>query len=228
LEWGEDQRGSRESQGDKKMDWKTKQITKILGVPKLNTEYLQPHVIISLKERVAKINNVGALILYGSIVRGEASAKSDIDVMVVPLKKKNVKNLKKRVSKILKQIEDEHRLKVSFSLMIPTGSEDSYFMWETLKDGAVIYIRPELALDTMGNARPYALIAYSYSDLKENDKKKVQRFLFDSKSGMQMDKGNKMEYIAKGVILLPQKRSKKVTEYFEKMQMQYSLLKVWR
>jgi len=210
------------------MDWKTKRITEILGMPKLNTEYLQPHVIISLKERMVKINDVGALILYGSIVRGEASPNSDIDVMVVPLKKKNVKNLKKRVSKILKEIEDEYRLKVSFSLMIPTGREDPYFMWEALKDGVVVFIRPELAFDSIGNVKPYALISYSYLGLKENNKKKVQRFLFESKKGIQIDKSNKMEYIGSGVILLSLKRSKKATEFFDQMHLQYSLMKIWR
>lgn len=210
------------------MDWKTKRITEILGMPNLDTEYLHPHVVISLKERIAKVNDVGALIIFGSIVRGEASPKSDIDVMVVPLKKKVTKTLKKQVSKILKEIEDEHRLKVSFSLVIPTGNEDPYFMWETLKDGVVVYIKPEMAIHSIGKVKPYALISYSYASLKENDKKKVQRFLFESKKGVQIDKDNKMEYIAPSVILLPLEKSKYVTEFFDKMHLKYSLMKIWR
>jgi predicted nucleotidyltransferase len=199
-----------------------------MGMPKLNTDLLPPHVVISLKELIAKVNDVGALIIFGSIVRGEASLKSDIDVMVVPLKKKISKNLKKRVSKILKEIEDEHRLKVSFSLIVPTGREDPYFMWETLKEGVVVYIKPEAAIHSIGNVKPYALISYSYTGLKENDKKKVQRFLFESKKGVRIDKDNKMEYIAASVILLSLEKSEYVTEFFDNIHLQYSLMKIWR
>jgi predicted nucleotidyltransferase len=210
------------------MDWKTKRIIDILGMPKLNTDLMPPHVVIALKERAAKIEGIGAVILYGSIVRGEASLKSDIDVMVVPVRKKSIKILKKRLVKILDEIEDDYKLKVSFSLMIPSGKEDPYFMWETLKDGVVVFVRPEMAVQSIASLKPYALVSYSYTGLKENAKKKVQRFLFESKKGLQIDKHNKMEYIAPGVMVLPQERSKHVTEFFDGMHLQYSLMKIWR
>ncbi len=210
------------------MDWKTKRISEILGMPKLNTEFLQPHVIISLKERIAKVANVGALILYGSIIRGEASPKSDIDLMVVPLKNKNIKTLKKQVMKIAKEIEDEFRLEASFSIMIYTGEEDPYFVWEAVKDGVAIYIKPEMAIHSIQNVKPYSLVSYSFTGLKDSEKKRIQRFLFESKKGVQIDRSNKMEYIAPGVLVLPLEKSKHVIEFFDKMHLQYSLMKIWR
>lgn len=210
------------------MDWKTRRITEILGMPKLNTEFLQPNVIISLKERIAKVEAVGALILYGSIVRGEATSKSDIDIMIVPLKKEYTKKLKKQIMNILKEIENEYQLGVNFSPIIYTGKEDPYFVWETVKDGVVVFIKPEMAIHSITNVKPYALISYSYSGLKENVKKKVQRFLFESKKGVQIDKGNRMEYLAPGVIVLPLEKSKLVTDFFDEMHLNYSLMKIWR
>jgi predicted nucleotidyltransferase len=228
LEWGEDRGSTGIFEGDKEMDWKTKRISEILGMPKLNTEFLQPHVIISLKERIAKVANVGALILYGSIVRGEASPKSDIDLMVVPLKNKNTKTLKKQVMKIVKEIEDEFKLKASFSIIIYTGTEDPYFVWEVVKDGIAIYIKPEMAISSIQNVKPYSLISYSFAGLKDSEKKRIQRFLFESKKGVQIDRSNKMEYIAPGVIVLPLEKSKHVIEFFDEMHLQYSLMKIWR
>jgi len=203
-------------------------VSEILGIPQLNAEYLPPHVIISLKERIAAIEDVGAAVLYGSIVRGEASPKSDIDILIVPLTKKNEKKLKKQVMRILHKIEDEFKLGVSFSLMIYTGKEDPYFIWEAIKDGVVIFIRPEMVFDSNQNIKPYALISYSYVGLKNSDTKRVQRFLFESRNGMQIDRKNKMEYIAPGVILIPLEKSKSITKYFDDMHLNYLLLKIWR
>jgi len=210
------------------MDWKTRRISEILGIPNLNTEYLQPHVIISIKERIAKVKNIGAVILFGSVVRGEASPKSDIDIMVVPLKQEKIKALKIQVMKLLKKIEGEYKLKASFSLIIYTTNEDPYFIWETISDGIVLYIKPEIVIQSIQSAKPYALISYSYSGLENSYKKRVQRYIFESKNGLQIDRANKMEYIAPGVLLLPLEKSKSIIKFFDELHLKYSLIKVWR
>lgn len=207
--------------------WKIRRISEILGTPRLDTKYLPPHVIISLKERIAKVEEVGALILYGSIVRGEASPKSDIDILIVPVKKEETETLKVQLMEILKGIEEEYKLENSFSLMIYTGEEDSYFLWEMIKDGVVLYSKPEMAIHSVQDIMPYALISYTYRGLKENDKKRIQRFLFESKKGASIDRNNKMEYIAPGVILLPLGKSKRVTQFFDASHLTYSLIKLW-
>lgn len=209
------------------MDWKTRQIAEILGLPKLDTKYLPIHILIALKDQLAKITGIGAVILFGSIVRGEASPKSDIDIMVIPAQLDQIKTLKERVGKILNYIEVEYKLAASFSLIIYTGQEDPYFLWETVKDGAVIYITPELVTQAPQSIKPYAVISYSYLGLSENEKKRVSRFIFESKSGLQLDRSNRMEYIAPGVLLLTLERSKMVTDFFDDLNVKYSMIKVW-
>ena len=76
--------------------------------------------------------------------------------------------------------------------------------------------------------KPHALISYSYSGLNNNDKKKVQRFIFESKKGLQIDKDNKMVYISPGVLLLELEKSKIVTKFFDEIHLKYSLMKIWR
>ena len=210
------------------MDWKTRRISEILGIPNLDTKYLPLHVLISLKERITEIENVGAVILFGSVVRGEASPKSDIDLMVIPLKHEKIKELKRQVMKLLKEIENENKLEASFSLILYTGKEDPYFIWEMISDGVVLYITPELVTPSIQSIKPYALISYSYSGLKDNDKKRVQRYIFESKKGLQIDKGNKIEYIAPGVLLIPLQKSRFIKKFFDEMHVNYSLIKIWR
>ena len=137
------------------------------------------------------------MILYGSTARGDASGKSDIDLLVIPLKKEFSGTLENTINELLKDIEEKFKLEISFSPLIYEGSEDPYFIWETLKDGAVIYCRPEMVLPAAETAKPYALISYRYSGLGGSEKKRVQRFLYESGNGMKIDKKNRLEYIKK-------------------------------
>ncbi|MFA5772692.1 MAG: nucleotidyltransferase domain-containing protein [Thermoplasmata archaeon] len=211
-----------------RIDWKTARISAALGLPRLDPKYLPPQALIALKERMSEVEDVAAVVLYGSVVRGEASPKSDVDILIVPLKKEKAASLEAKVAKVLREVEKEHNMKIGFSAMVYTGKEDSYFIWEALKDGVVLYSRPEAAIHSVQNLMPYALISYTCSGLSESAKKRLQRFLFKSKSGVQINKNDKMEYIAPGVFLLNLDRARRATDFFDEMRVQYGLMKIWR
>ena len=202
-------------------------INEILGLPEVNSKLLPPHVLVAVKEQLSKIPECGAVIIYGSMIRGDASVKSDIDILLVPVSQKDRNLLRKRSSKILSDIESEFKLKNTFSINIYKGSEDSYFLWEAAKDGAVLYSKPEMILNDPEAIKPYALISYTFMGLSDKIKKRIQRFLFESKTGIEIDKQNRMEYIAPGVILISIDRSKKTIELFDESGIEYSLVKVW-
>jgi len=210
------------------INWKETQLSTILGLPNLDSRYLPPHVIVTLKERLSEVADIGAVIIFGSIVRGDTSAKSDIDLMIVPMKDSDARLLGEEISRILRSIESAHGLKINFSPIIYTGEEDSYFLWEAVKDGSVLFARPEIVVSPAANLTPYALISYSFSGLSTQIKKKVQRFLFDSKYGANIDVNNRTVYIAPGVILVSLEKSKDITSFFESNTVNYSLAKLWK
>jgi len=61
----------------------------------------------------------------------------------------------------------------------------------------------------------------------KKDKKRALRYLYESESGLKINKHNKMEYIGPGVIRLTLEKTKKVTELFDELKINYSLLKLW-
>ena len=210
------------------MKWKETQLSTILGLPNLDSRYFPPHVIVALKERFSEVADIGAVILFGSIVRGDASPKSDIDIMIVPMKDADIQMLNKEVSRILRSVETAHDLQINFSPIIYTGDEDSYFLWEAVKDGSVLFVRPEMVVSPAANISPYALISYSFSGLNDQIKKKVQRFLFESKYGANINMKNRMVYIAPGVILIALEKSKEIISLFESNNVNYTLVKLWK
>ena len=209
-------------------NWKVMQISTILGLPNLDSRYFPPHVIVALKERFSEVTDIGAVILFGSIVRGDATSKSDIDIMIVPMEDADIQMLNKEVSRILRSVETAHGLQINFSPIIYKGDEDSYFLWEVVKDGSVLFVRPEMVVSPIANMSPHALISYSFSGLNDQTKKKIQRFLFESKHGANIDKKNKMVYIAPGVILIALEKSKEIILLFESNNVNYTLVKLWK
>ena len=208
-------------------NWKMMKISEILGMPQLNTEYLPPHVIIDLKAICKDTENIGGLIIYGSLVRGDASSKSDIDIMVVPAKNKDTERLRTQLTQIFRDLEKKHNLKVSFSPQISDGKEDPYFLWEAAKDGVVIYCKPEMLMKTADSLQPYALVSYTYAGANQKNKQKIYRYIFKDKNGLQINKNNKTEYVAPGVLRLTTDKAKQATETFDKMGIRYTLLKIW-
>lgn len=211
-----------------KRNWRVNKINEILGLPELNPGVLPLHVIVELRERLSAIDEVGAVILYGSLVRGEATSTSDLDIMVVPTRSGITEKTRKKVQRVLSAIETEFKLKNPFSLNIFTGKEDSHFLWEVVNDGVVLLSKVEMAINDLKNTKPYALISYSFNKLDEKSKKYIQRYLFESKKGVQIDRRNRQEYVSRGVILVSVERAKKVTKLFDEIGVEYSLIKIWR
>jgi len=181
-----------------------------------------------LKERLVSITGIGAVILYGSVARGDASSKSDIDLMIVPLSSDDISTMEKELQALLHEIEQDFRLQLSFSYTMFTGNEDPFFLWETLKDGIVIFCRAESIIPSIGSLKPHALISYSLAGQDGKQKKRTHRFLFESKDGAGIVRSNRMEYVAPGVILVSLSKTSRITDYFDKWDIHYSLMKIWR
>jgi predicted nucleotidyltransferase len=207
--------------------WKIKKLAEVLGISHLDTRYVHPNLVIDLRDEMFKFEDVKALILYGSVVRGDASEKSDIDLLAVFASPEGKEGLLTRMNAVLRILETRYHLKISFSLKLFTGDEDNYFLWEVASDGVVVFCRPEAVMENRKGLKPYALISYSLTGLDGSAKKKVLRHLFSSKSGSRIDMSNKMEYIAQSVLMLSVERSKEVVEFFEAQGVDYSLRKVW-
>lgn len=215
------------NKGMEGINWKIMQIKRILGKPEFDTGLLPPLALMELEEAASNITGLGALILFGSIVRGEASRKSDIDLLMITMDHFDADKIRKELLMITRKIEHKNDLDVSFSIIDSDSVDDPYFSWELARDGMLIFCRPELVLRSKGGLSAYSLISYSYSGLKEKDKKAARRFIYESRNGLRVDKKNRLEFIAPGVILLPVDKGVVAEKKFKELGMKYGLLKIW-
>ena len=209
-------------------NWKTARLSEALGIPTLDTRYVPPGVLVDLRARLVDLKELGALIIYGSVVRGEASPKSDIDLLAVPAQKNGIDVMQRKLTAVLRDIEKAHRLKLSFSLMVYSGNEDSHFLWEAMQDGVVLFSRPGTAISGFANTQPVALISYTFKGIGGAGRQKLRRFIFESEKGVRIDRRNRQEYVAPGALLLSLERARLLTWMFDSMGVKYGLLKLWR
>ena len=208
-------------------DWMKGIVNRIIGAKYLETRHIPPHVLLELREGLEEIRDVGAVILFGSVARGKAGEKSDIDLMVVPLKPIDPGSLRRKVNEVLIRIERDNRLPLSFSSVIHNGDEDPNFLWEVARDGIVLFSRTEMFLGKIKKMIPRALISYTYKGLSGAEKKRLQRYLFENKSGPGIDRNDRREYLAPGVVMLDIVRGNDLVNYLESNGMEFSIHKVW-
>lgn len=189
--------------------------------------------IIDLVSRVSEIPNLNAIILFGSVITGDVSKKSDIDILLITNCEHNPEtNEESKIAhKITSEISKKYNLTHSFSLTFYninfTEEIDSDFLWEISKNGMVIWTKPEyLFTKTIKeNFSPKLLVKYSLEKLKDKDKRALLRGLYESKKKLI---NIKKEKIAPGVILISAQKSIKLKELFDKYKLvSYSVKKIW-
>ena len=96
------------------------------------------------KDRVVKElgDRINAIIVYGSVARGEAGEESDIDVLIVG----RDKEIRSKITEIGYEIDYENRFETFITPVYYTKEEiehrikvGSPFIYEVLKDGVALY-----------------------------------------------------------------------------------------
>ena len=191
-------------------------------------------LIFENEELIEKINEI---ILFGSVAKNTHDKESDIDLFFEIKNEKDVKEIEKRLSSILKSFEVKSektwKLKnISYPINFIAGSLQDE-KWKSLREeitssGIILYSQyKEMPEKTTHNS----LFYYSLSDIKRKDKMKFIREAF----GYSLKKGKK-EYIQKGLlenlkgeklssntILIPSQETQIIKKLFSK----YKILDVW-
>jgi len=116
------------------------------GLEHLPDRYKVP--LSKFKERLVKEfgERIEAVVLYGSVAKGEAHDASDIDIMVIA---KDVEEIREVISKIRYDVDLEQGTLTTLIYLTPEEVEDrirkgSAFITEVLKEGVALYGRENL------------------------------------------------------------------------------------
>jgi len=203
-------------------------------------EFEEP--VFEFVKRVSRLPNIRSVVLFGSVARGEADKRSDIDVLIVFDAQGDLNKLeeKRQVSEIALDIEKEYdrSLQLVFSNRDLQGL-DRQFIQEVLKEGITLFGRAP-AIEAEGlRLQPYSLIHYRLSSLSRPDKMRVKRALYGHETKRSY-KGKVYTSKVKGLVeklegkrtglasvLLPLTKAKVLTHTLETFGANYEKIDVW-
>lgn len=193
--------------------------------------------------RHASVNEVAYIFLFGSVAKGDADRRSDIDILVVfDTYSKDIEDMeaKLRISELALTLEGEfdRNIQVIFTNKSYDGL-DQHFIEEVLKDGILLYAKSPSIMIQGFKLENYAIIMFSLEKLNVKDKMRVKRILYGLKT-KKVVKGRSYESekvglvqqlqgirIGAGVIAIPQKNVKMFEDELNKLKLTFKTIDLW-
>jgi len=186
--------------------------------------------------RADEIPNLIGIILFGSVVTGDVSKKSDIDFLLLFDCEHNPELGKesKTAIKIASDISQKYDMAHSFSFVMISQRKmeevEPDFLWNVCNEGILIWAKPKeiIAKKPLPGLEPSVLISYSTKELSPKNKRAILRQLFGynkNKAGF-VDK--KKEKLGPGTLLLKAQKLEKLKNIFDTYGVKnYRIKKVW-
>jgi predicted nucleotidyltransferase len=195
-------------------------------------------VAFEFAKRLSGVEGVGYVVLFGSVARGEADWRSDIDVAII-LDTDSADGISEEVSEIALDVEKEFNVSVQ---IVVTNRRfeglESYFIKKLFDEGIILYGRPLLLQDHVV-LEPYNVFSYSLKGLNQEDKMRVKRALYGYKT--QKKYGDKIylstfqgtlkeyggERLGAGSLIVPRRQAEKIEKILKRLGASYKTISVW-
>jgi len=161
--------------------------------------------------------------LYGSLVRGELTPRSDIDFFALFHDEQSLKHGEQKLSKILDNLcEREYERTSSLHAVTHTTEVDRSFLYNVFREGVAINPLIETSVWDLFSLKPYTLFTYSLKQKAQSEKTRIDRVLY----GYMQKKGEKT-YSYKGLVgslgaerfgnnlIVPLVRAEELRRFFE-------------
>ena len=189
------------------------------------------YILKKIANELSEINEIKAVILYGSLARGEFTSRSDIDLFIITSKEKK----DKIEGKI---IELENQLQRSIQPTIRTETQlkrtDSGLIQNIFQEGKVLFLREyfDFPVSVLLEKRPFAIYKFDISNLKQNRKTQFNRELYGYKDKKYVYEGliHKVSgsKLSSGCIIVSFDHKEKVKGFFKKHRIVFEEVSVWR
>ncbi len=193
---------------------------------KLSQKRLQKRIV----KELSKIDDLKAIILYGSMARGDYTAKSDIDLLILTTKSETSFEIQDRVI----SLELEKNIQPTIRTLNELKQTDSGLVQNILLEGKILYLEEPIDIDArlLLELNPNIISSFNLSHLDQKTKAKFNRELYQRKSkkydyeGILRKIGGRK--ISSGCILFANDKKKTIDKFFKKYKIDAEMIKVWK
>ena len=183
-------------------------------------------------KELSAIEDVKAIILYGSFARNEATSRSDLDLFILTSEKKTARHIEDRI------ISLEQALDSSIQPTIRTLKElektDSGLLLNIFQEGKILYLKEptDIPSSMLLMQKPQLIYSFQIINLDQNKKAKFNNEFYGRIKGKYTYKGLLKEIggqkLAPGCVLVPYLVKQKTEKFFKKFKVKFSQLRVWK
>ncbi|MBL7131510.1 MAG: nucleotidyltransferase domain-containing protein [Candidatus Omnitrophica bacterium] len=189
-------------------------------------------ILKKIAKELSGIEDVKAVILYGSLARGEFTSRSDIDLFILTTDDKTQKEVEDKV------IELESAIGRNIQPTIRTVAElqktDTGLLQNIFQEGKVLYLKEpsDIPSAILLQQKPFLIYSFQISSLPQKDKAKFNRQLYEQTRKGYKYKGLLQEIggqkLSAGCIMVPHMQKETIEKFFKKFKVKFEQLKVWK
>ena len=189
-------------------------------------------ILKKIAKELSRIEDVKAVILYGSLARGEFTSRSDIDLFILTTDDKTQKEVEDKV------IELESAIGRNIQPTIRTVAElqktDTGLLQNIFQEGKVLYLKEpsDIPSAILLQQKPFLIYSFQISSLSQKDKARFNRQLYEQTKKDYKYKGLLQEIggqkLSPGCVMIPYMQKEAIEKFFKKFKVKFEQLKVWK
>lgn len=189
-------------------------------------------ILNKIAKSLSTIEDVKAVVLYGSLARGEYTSRSDIDLLILTTEKKTMKEVQDKVIEL--EGETGRNIQPTIRTLKELQKTDTGLLQNIFQEGKVLYLREAADIPSaiLLQQRPYLVYTFQLNTLSQKEKARFNRQLYEVTQKGYKYKGLLQELggqkLSAGCILVPHAKKQKIEKFFKKFRVQFSQLKVWK
>lgn len=181
---------------------------------------------------LAKIDDVKAVVLYGSFARKEDTSRSDMDLFILTTSKNTLREIQDKV------IELEKRTGQIIQPTVRTIEDlqktDTGLLQNIFQEGKVLYLKeaPELPSAILLEQKPHLIYSFQLNNLDQNEKAQFNSSFYGRVKDKYQYSGFlnevKGQKLASGCVMIPHTEKSKIEKFFHKFKIKFKQVKVWK
>ncbi|MBU4601767.1 nucleotidyltransferase domain-containing protein [bacterium] len=189
-------------------------------------------ILKKIAKELSKIADVKAVILYGSLARGEFTSRSDVDLLILTTEDKTQKEIHDKVIELESEIG--RNIQPTIRTIAELQKTDTGLLQNIFQEGKILYLREpsDIPSAILLQQKPYLIYSFQISSLLQKEKARFNRQLYEQTRKEYKYKGLLQEIggqkLSAGCVMIPYEQKEKIEKFFKKFKVKFEQLKVWK
>lgn len=189
-------------------------------------------ILHKIAKTLSAIEDVKAIVLYGSFARGEYTSRSDVDLFILTTEKKTHRKIQDAVIGL--EQETGRNIQPTLRTIEELQRTDTGLLQNIFQEGKVLYLRESADIPSaiLLQQKPHLIYSFQISNLSQKEKVRFNRQFYEQTKATYKYKGVLREIggqkLSAGCVLIPHSQKKKIERFFKKFRVRFNQLKVWK